>query len=118
MFNQITLENCPGLATLLQDGEKIEELIKLSPEAILLRWVNYHLNRAGVSRYEIMIYIDINFTSNNYLIYFINYRQCHNFQNDITDSEIYTYLMKQIAPMDSDVDMSALMVIIIYHIII
>jgi len=85
LFNQITLENCPGLATLLQDGEKIEELIKLSPEAILLRWVNYHLNRAGVSR------------------------QCHNFQNDITDSEIYTYLMKQIAPLDSDVDMSALM---------
>ncbi|VVC34405.1 Hypothetical protein CINCED_3A022763 [Cinara cedri] len=85
LFNQITLENCPGLATLLQDGEKIEELIKLSPEAILLRWVNYHLNRAGVSR------------------------QCHNFQNDITDSEIYTYLMKQIAPIDSDVDMCALM---------
>ncbi|XP_050526775.1 plastin-3 [Daktulosphaira vitifoliae] len=85
LFNQITLENCPGLATLLQDGEKIEELIKLSPEAILLRWVNYHLNRAGVSR------------------------QCHNFQSDITDSEIYTYLMKQIAPQDSDVDMSALM---------
>ncbi|CAH1731904.1 hypothetical protein AGLY_014190 [Aphis glycines] len=85
LFNQITLENCPGLATLLHDGEKIEELIKLSPEAILLRWVNYHLNRAGVSR------------------------QCHNFQNDITDSEIYTYLMKQIAPIDSDVDMSALM---------
>jgi len=54
LFNQITLENCPGLATLLQDGEKIEELIKLSPEAILLRWVNYHLNRAGVSRYKMI----------------------------------------------------------------
>lgn len=85
LFNQITLENCPGLATLLQNGEKIEELIKLSPEAILLRWVNFHLNRAGISR------------------------QCHNFQTDITDSEIYTYLMKQIAPNDSDVDMCALM---------
>ncbi|CAI6376926.1 unnamed protein product [Macrosiphum euphorbiae] len=85
LFNQITLENCPGLATLLQNGEKIEEFIKLSPEAILLGWVNYHLNRAGVSR------------------------QCYNFQNDITDSEIYTYLMKQIAPLDSDVDMFALM---------
>lgn len=97
---------------MLQDGEKIEELIKLSPEAILLRWVNYHLNRAGVSRYKIIFYITINFTINNCLIYFTIYRQCHNFQNDITDSEIYTYLMKQIAPIDSDVDMSALMVII------
>lgn len=51
LFNQITLEHCPGLANLLEDGEKIEELMKLSPEAILLRWVNHHLERAGVNRY-------------------------------------------------------------------
>ena len=50
LFNQITLEHCPGLANLLLDGEKIEELMKLSPEAILLRWVNHHLERAGVNR--------------------------------------------------------------------
>lgn len=50
LFNQITLENCPGLTTLLSDGEKIEDLMKLSPEAILLRWVNHHLERAGVPR--------------------------------------------------------------------
>lgn len=52
LFNQITLEHCPGLANLLEDGEKIEELMKLSPEAILLRWVNHHLERAGVNRYS------------------------------------------------------------------
>ncbi|XP_031366065.1 plastin-2 [Apis dorsata] len=74
LFNQITLENCPGLATLLQDGERIEDLLKLSPESILLRWVNHHLENAGIVR------------------------RCHNFQSDITDSEIYTYLIKQIAP--------------------
>jgi plastin-3 len=50
LFNQITLENCPGLTTLLLDGERIEDLMKLSPEAILLRWVNHHLERAGVAR--------------------------------------------------------------------
>ena len=50
LFNQITLENCPGLTALLMDGERIEDLMKLSPEAILLRWVNHHLERAGVSR--------------------------------------------------------------------
>lgn len=50
LFNQITLENCPGLPTLLMDGEHIEDLMKLSPEAILLRWVNHHLQRAGVAR--------------------------------------------------------------------
>ncbi|RXG73373.1 Plastin-3 [Armadillidium vulgare] len=84
LFNQITLEHCPGLANLLQDGEKIEELMKLSPEAILLRWVNHHLERAGVNR------------------------KCTNFTSDIKDSEIYTYLLKQIAPIDSGVTMEAL----------
>lgn len=85
LFNQITLENCPGLTTLLSDGEKIEDLMKLSPEAILLRWVNHHLERAGVPR------------------------RCNNFQTDITDSEIYSHLIRQIAPQDSGVTMEALM---------
>ncbi|KAK8394116.1 hypothetical protein O3P69_006362 [Scylla paramamosain] len=84
LFNQITLEHCPGLANLLLDGEKIEELMKLSPEAILLRWVNHHLERAGTNR------------------------RCNNFMNDIKDSEIYTYLLKQIAPNDAGVTMEAL----------
>lgn len=85
LFNQITLENCPGLATLLEDGERIEDLLKLSPEAILLRWVNHHLQRAGIQR------------------------RCNNFQSDITDSEIYSHLLKQIAPADADVTLEALM---------
>nr|API61862.1 Plastin-2 [Locusta migratoria] len=85
LFNQITLENCPGLTSLLSDGEHIEDLMKLSPEAILLRWVNHHLERAGVAR------------------------RCGNFQGDIVDSEIYTYLLKQIAPAESGVTMEALM---------
>ncbi|XP_069191989.1 LOW QUALITY PROTEIN: plastin-3 [Procambarus clarkii] len=83
-FNQITLEHCPGLANLLEDGEKIEELMKLSPEAILLRWVNHHLERAGVNR------------------------RCTNFMSDIKDSEIYSHLLKQIGPNDAGVTMEAL----------
>ncbi|CAL4125527.1 unnamed protein product [Meganyctiphanes norvegica] len=84
LFNQITLEHCPGLANLLGDGEKIDELMKLSPEAILLRWVNHHLERAGINR------------------------RCNNFQTDVKDSEIYSYLLKQIANNDSGVTMEAL----------
>lgn len=38
LFSHITLESCPGLAGLLFDGEKLEDLMKLSPEQILLRW--------------------------------------------------------------------------------
>ena len=37
LFNQISLEQCPGLANLLEAEEQIESLIKMSPEAILLR---------------------------------------------------------------------------------
>ncbi|ODM94621.1 Plastin-2 [Orchesella cincta] len=84
LFNQINLEHCPGLAHLLLDGEKIEDLIRLPPEAILLRWVNYHLQQAGVNRV------------------------CTNFHSDIQDSEIYTHLLYQIAPQDAGVTKEAL----------
>ncbi|KAJ8937165.1 hypothetical protein NQ318_009367 [Aromia moschata] len=56
---------------------------KLSPEAILLRWVNYHLERAGT------------------------HRRVNNFQSDIVDSKS-THLIKQIAPSDADVNIEAL----------
>ena len=37
----------PALAALLRDGETLEDLMKLSPEELLLRWANYHLENAG-----------------------------------------------------------------------
>lgn len=86
LFRQITLEHCPGLANLLMDGEKIEELMRLQPEAILLRWVNYHMERAGVTK------------------------RCNNFSGDIQDSEVYIHLLNQIAPKDIGVSTVALMV--------
>lgn len=36
-----------ALAALLKDGETLEDLMKLSPEELLLRWANYHLENAG-----------------------------------------------------------------------
>ena len=35
---------------LLQEGETLEDLMALSPEEILLRWFNYHLEQAGHPR--------------------------------------------------------------------
>ncbi|XP_063370266.1 plastin-2 [Cydia amplana] len=84
LFNQITLEHCPGLTELLNDEERIEDLMALSPEAILLRWVNHQLQSAGITR------------------------RCTNFQQDVADSEIYSYLLKQIAPQDANVTLDAL----------
>ncbi|XP_037025652.1 plastin-1-like [Bradysia coprophila] len=84
LFSHITLDSCPGLSTLLFDGERLEDLMKLSPEAILLRWVNHHLANAGISR------------------------RCTNFQSDIVDSEVYSHLLKQIAPNKAGVSLEAL----------
>lgn len=38
---------CLGLISLLTDGESLDSLMSLSPEELLLRWVNYHLQNAG-----------------------------------------------------------------------
>jgi len=66
-------------------GEKLEELMKLTPEQMLLRWVNHQLERAGVPR------------------------RIGNFTQDIADSEIYTHLLHTIAPFEVGVTKEALM---------
>merc|ERR1719495_1058085 len=84
LFKQITISNVPGLVNLLRDGEKLEDLLKLSPEQILLRWVNHQLEKAGSTR------------------------RIKNFHDDIMDSEVYTELIAQIAPEGSSVNKDAL----------
>lgn len=41
---------CVALIALLRDGESLEDLLKLSPEELLLRWANYHLEQAGAPK--------------------------------------------------------------------
>lgn len=43
---------CPSsaLIALLREGESLEDLMKLSPEELLLRWANYHLENAGCNK--------------------------------------------------------------------
>lgn len=79
MFNKITLQNVPGLIELLGQHEDPAELLKMSPEQILLRWFNYQLEKAGSNR------------------------RVNNFGKDIKDSEAYTILINQIAPKSSGV---------------
>ena len=43
----INLKHVPGLVLLLRDGETAEDLLKLSPEELLLRWFNYQLQRSS-----------------------------------------------------------------------
>ena len=71
-MSAINLKNHPYLLRLLEPGETIEDLLKLTPEQILLRWFNYHLREAGSNR------------------------RVNNFTGDIKDSECYTILLHQL----------------------
>jgi len=78
LLAQINLKNHPYLVRLLEPGETLEDLLKLPPEQILLRWFNYHLKAAG------------------------HPRRVSNFSGDIKDSENYTVLLNQLAPAKCD----------------
>lgn len=69
---KITLKNYPELVRLLKPGEKLEDLLKLSPEDLLLRWFNYHLKNANYPK------------------------EITNFSVDVKDSEKYTILLNQL----------------------
>jgi len=43
----ISLKNCPEIMRLAEGEETLQDLNKLSPETILIRWINYHLKAAG-----------------------------------------------------------------------
>ncbi|XP_043556275.1 plastin-2-like [Chiloscyllium plagiosum] len=73
LFADIELSRNEALIALLQEGEDLEDLMKLSPEELLLRWANYHLEGAGC-------------------------KKVNNFSSDVKDSKAYFHLLNQIAP--------------------
>lgn len=74
LLSKISLTAHPELVRLLQEGETLEDLMKLPPDQILLRWVNYHLARSGSPK------------------------RITNFGSDVKDSEAYSTLLHQLAP--------------------
>ena len=74
LLSMINLKEHPELVLLLEEGEELSDLLALSPEDLLLRWINYHLKNAGSDR------------------------RVKNFGKDLHDSEAYTLLLNQIAP--------------------
>jgi plastin-1 len=72
LLASVTVKKHPQIIKLLKEGEEIGELLKLSPEDILKRWFNYHLDKAGYDK------------------------PVKNFNNDLKDSEKYTILLNQL----------------------
>ncbi|TNN79201.1 Plastin-3 [Liparis tanakae] len=79
LFADIELSRNEALAALLRDGETLEDLMKLSPEELLLRWANFHLENAGQPK-------------------------INNFSSDIKDSRAYFHLLNQISPKGTEED--------------
>ncbi|APA12372.1 conserved hypothetical protein [Sclerotinia sclerotiorum 1980 UF-70] len=74
LLNKIDIKLHPELYRLLEEDETLEQFLRLPPEQILLRWVNYHLKAANWPR------------------------RVTNFSSDVKDAENYTVLLAQIAP--------------------
>ncbi|KAJ3138503.1 hypothetical protein HK101_003720 [Irineochytrium annulatum] len=72
--HKIDIKFHPEIVRLLKNGETLEEFLKLPAEQILLRWFNYHLDKAGWKR------------------------KVNNFSTDVKDAENYTVLLAQLAP--------------------
>lgn len=46
----INLKDTPEIMRLAEEGEELKDLMKLSAETIIIRWVNYHLMKQGQER--------------------------------------------------------------------
>ncbi|XP_058070749.1 fimbrin-5-like isoform X2 [Magnolia sinica] len=74
LLADLNLKKTPQLVELVDNSQEVEELLVLSPEKILLRWMNFHLQKAGYKK------------------------TVTNFTSDVKDGEAYAYLLNVLAP--------------------
>ncbi|XP_012461317.1 fimbrin-1 isoform X1 [Gossypium raimondii] len=75
LLADLNLKKTPQLVELVEDSNAdVEELMGLAPEKVLLKWMNFHLNKAG---YE---------------------KTVANFSSDVKDGKAYAYLLNVLAP--------------------
>ncbi|XP_031381373.1 fimbrin-5 [Punica granatum] len=74
LLADLDLKKTPQLVELVDDSKDVEELMGLPPEKVLLKWMNFHLKKAG---YE---------------------KEVTNFSSDVKSGEAYAYLLNALAP--------------------
>lgn len=79
--DKIDLKDCPELFRLLEEGEELGDLLKLPPEHILIRWINYHLRAADKAD-----------------------RQIKNLGKDLQDSQVMMYVLNQLDKQNCPLD--------------
>ncbi|CAL9117207.1 unnamed protein product [Musa textilis] len=74
LLADLNLKKTPQLMELVDDSKDVEELMSLAPEKMLLKWMNFHLKKAGYKK------------------------PVTNFSSDLKDGEAYAYLLNALAP--------------------
>ncbi|KAJ4975813.1 hypothetical protein NE237_000919 [Protea cynaroides] len=74
LLADLNLKKTPQLVELVDDSQEVEELMGLAPDKVLLRWMNFHLKKAGYKK------------------------PITNFSSDVKDGEAYAYLLNVLAP--------------------
>ncbi|CAK9165472.1 unnamed protein product [Ilex paraguariensis] len=74
LLADLNLRKTPQLVELVEESNDVEELIGLAPEKVLLKWMNFHLKKAGYKK------------------------PVTNFSSDLKDGEAYAYLLNVLAP--------------------
>ncbi|XP_011011608.1 PREDICTED: fimbrin-1-like [Populus euphratica] len=74
LLADLSLKKTPQLVELVDANNDVEELMGLAPEKVLLKWMNFHLKKAG---YE---------------------KPVSNFSSDLKDGKAYAYLLNVLAP--------------------
>ncbi|OIT01767.1 PREDICTED: fimbrin-5-like [Nicotiana attenuata] len=74
LLADLNLKKTPQLVELVEDSKDVEELLGLPPEKVLLKWMNFHLKKAGYTK------------------------QVNNFSSDLKDGEAYAHLLNVLAP--------------------
>ncbi|XP_062170609.1 fimbrin-1-like [Alnus glutinosa] len=74
LLEDLSLKKTPQLVELVDDNNDVEELMSLPPDKVLLKWMNFHLQKAGYKK------------------------PVTNFSSDLKDGEAYAYLLNVLAP--------------------